>query len=61
MHYNFGLGEGSLDHRRREEVPAVFLYYIGKLLRSLKMSSGGGDVNVLDMENYERDREEENC
>ena len=24
MRYSFGLGESSLDHRRREEVPAIF-------------------------------------
>ena len=24
MHYSFGLGESSLDHRRREEFPAIF-------------------------------------
>ena len=24
MRYNFGLGESSLDHRRREEFPAIF-------------------------------------
>ena len=23
MHYSFGLGESSLDHRRREEFPAI--------------------------------------
>ena len=25
MHYSFGLGENSLDHRRREEFPAIFV------------------------------------
>ena len=24
MHYSFGLGVSSLDHRRREEFPAIF-------------------------------------
>ena len=24
MRYSFGLGESSLDHRRREEFPAIF-------------------------------------
>ena len=27
MHYSFGLGVSSLDHRRREEFPAIFYYY----------------------------------
>ena len=26
MRYNFGLGESSLDHRRREEFPAISSY-----------------------------------
>ena len=28
MHYSLGLGVSSLDHRRREEFPAIF--YIGE-------------------------------
>ena len=27
MHYSLGLGESSLDHRRREEFPAVSNIY----------------------------------
>ena len=30
MRYSFGLGESSLDHRRREELPAIF--YMGVML-----------------------------
>ncbi len=26
MHYSSGLGDSSLDHRRREEFPAIFYY-----------------------------------
>lgn len=26
--HNYGLGVGSLDHRRREEFPAIFLYIV---------------------------------
>ena len=25
MYYSLGLGESSLDHRRREEFPAIFI------------------------------------
>lgn len=28
--YSFGLGESSLDHRRREEFPAISIIYKGK-------------------------------
>ena len=27
MRYSFGLGESSLDHRRREEFPAIFVVW----------------------------------
>ena len=27
MRYSFGLGVSSLDHRRREEFPAIFTIY----------------------------------
>ena len=33
MRYSFGLGESSLDHRRREEFPAIFT--IVKVLEEL--------------------------
>ena len=33
MHYSFGLGKSSLDHRRREEFPAIFT--ITKVLEEL--------------------------
>ena len=26
VHYHFGLSESSLDHRRREEFPAISIY-----------------------------------
>ena len=29
MRYSFGLGESSLDHRRREEFPAIFTIVVG--------------------------------
>jgi hypothetical protein len=40
MHYSFGLGVSSLDHRRREEFPAVFSIYkyvFGGLMKELSI------------------------
>ena len=32
MRYSFGLGESSLDHRRREEFPAILFAQHGQTL-----------------------------
>ena len=39
MHYSFGLGESSLDHRRREEFPAIFTIMVsfGELMKELTL------------------------
>ena len=39
MRYSFGLGESSLDHRRREEFPAIFTIMVsfGELMKELTL------------------------
>ena len=39
MHYSFGLGESSLDHRRREEFPAIFtiVTVLEELMKELRV------------------------
>ena len=36
MRYSFGLGESSLDHRRREEFPAIFTIMVTLLFHDQK-------------------------
>ena len=36
MRYSFGLGESSLDHRRREEFPAIFTIVVS-FFKSLRI------------------------
>lgn len=49
MHYNFGLGVNSLDHRRREEFPAIFNFR-GMRMKELSVfideSGDFGEVKV---------------
>lgn len=40
MRYSFGLGESSLDHRRREEFPAIF---------TIMVSFGGVNERTLNL------------
>ena len=48
MHYSFGLGASSLDHRRREEFPAIFTIKV-RFARSVN-SIGDYGMDILNFE-----------